>query len=221
MADVETLPSLPPRNTNPFRSMEAPDDTKVCNDDPNQTTWTPAALYAQFQAPPSDHVHDFRQCYAFALSGNQEADHLVELAQDDAPPAQWSSRFLCHICHTWLYITSSAYRHTCPTHPTHHYHPTASTAAAQPYQCCGCEDHVQLNYHDPIISANLLLELSSTRALIRTYLDTTQQSALRPTVHSTLSTLQKYISDLLENKRRNINTQNPHFIERIGLDDIT
>ncbi|KAI8336791.1 hypothetical protein BC941DRAFT_514209 [Chlamydoabsidia padenii] len=236
MADEHSFPSLPPRNNNPFRSMES---SQAKDNDTPQPTWTPAALFHKFQAPSLNHVHDFRQCFAFAINNNNNNnsddnnnnnnssdnnntdDNLVDLT---VPPTLststtlWSSRFLCHTCHTWLFITSSAYRHVCPQHATHHYH---SQVQPSSYQCCGCQDQVELTYHDPIIPAKVLVDLSSTRALTRTYLDTTQQTALKPTVHSTLTTFQKYVNDLLDNTRRNINTQNPHFMERIGLDEIT
>ncbi|ORZ20562.1 hypothetical protein BCR42DRAFT_489060 [Absidia repens] len=268
MTQTQTLPSLPPRSNNPFRSWEP---SQKSHNHPNQTAYTPAALYNKFQAPSIDHIHDFRQCYAFAIntlklmnddnSNNEIRNDLTTIDTNNdehnevdvstaaaitsstttssntdntshspfsTNTSQWSSKFLCHICHSWLCVTSSAFRHTCPNddYATHHYHatdtpPSTTMTTREVYTCCGCQDTVELSYHDAIVPATLLLDLSSTRALTRTYLDTTQQTALKPTLTSTLSTCQKYISDLLENTRRNINTQNPHFLERIGLDETT
>ncbi|KAI8081488.1 uncharacterized protein BX664DRAFT_340513 [Halteromyces radiatus] len=234
MVEQQSLPSLPPRSNNPYRNMN---DSQDDRNNSQRTVWTPAALLNKYQAPPSTHIHDLRQCAAFTINtpslinNKNTSDLILDSTLDKenqisttTQASSQSSRFICHICHYWFHISTSHYRYTCPEpgYMTHHYHtfslPNIST---QVYQCCGCNTQVKFTLQKPILPDDLLQELSSNRPMIRTYLDTTEQKALKPTVSSTLSTCQIYIKDLLENTRRNINTQNYHFMERIGLDKTT
>ncbi|ORZ15741.1 hypothetical protein BCR42DRAFT_451680 [Absidia repens] len=204
----------------------------------NQLPQTPTALFNTLKAPRSlDHIHDFRQSLALPSNTNDNKNRgtsipYLKLEKNTQQPSTTSpssttslhtSIFICFICHTWVCISSSTRRHTCTAadYVTHHYHVKESWTRSEEYQCCGCGDHIEISYHDAILSTALLSDLSSTRALTRSPLTSTEQATAKPTMLSTVETCQRYIRDLLNNTRRDINSENLNFRQRVGLDDAT
>ncbi|CAO3582816.1 unnamed protein product [Absidia cylindrospora] len=220
---------LPPR-TNKRTYKEHSTGHLKCN----QLPQTPAALLNTFKGPRYlNHKHDFRQSLAIPsnTSNNKNSDASIpylklEKSTTASPSSTTSlntSIFICFICHTWMCITSSSRRHTCTAvdHVTHHYHSKETWTKSEGYRCCGCGDHIEISFHDAILPTALLSDLSSTRALTSSPLDSTEQATTKPTILSTVLTCQRYIRDLLVNTRRDINSENLNFRQRVGLDDTT
>ncbi|KAI8340523.1 hypothetical protein BC941DRAFT_510834 [Chlamydoabsidia padenii] len=189
-----------------------------------QAAWTPSALFKKYKSSSPGHLHDFRLCQAFPLDRKKENDFVdnnvgrTSFTSASAPTSTkaqlWTSRFLCHTCHTWLCITSTSLQHTCTGEgfATHHYHSIItksqlSTASTQQYQCCGCQDQVELVFMDSVVPAKFLLDISDSPSG-----ETTTQ-----TTTEILVSCHAY----LKNMPGNINTQNGHFTERARLNDTT
>ncbi|ORX54410.1 cysteine proteinase [Hesseltinella vesiculosa] len=196
--------------------------------------WIPSALFHMYETSPDDHQHDFRSCERFDIEHSQPlpidqpSAHDPPDDKENQPPASTNTssstlgRFLCHTCHAWIAITTNSYRRTCahPDYPTHHYHRTTVNHPHNDYVCCGCDAHVQWSAHDPVIASSVFDLLKATRPVVRTYAHSIQNPEACPTLASTLLTVRLYIKDLiLKDSRRNINSLNPNFVERIGLDD--
>jgi hypothetical protein len=128
------------------------------------------------------------------------------------------------VCHIWLNVTHtniteennpcSGNEYIC-----HHFH----AKPLETFQCCGCEYTVASEIQDPVLPLTLFKRLGATRNKTRSYADMMQQQQgdgiTNPTLVSTFTTVLVYIKDLLNGGKRNINTNNPHFLARIGLSD--
>lgn len=164
--------------------------------------FTPAGLlsflYYQYDRVSSDnnrdsHPHEFLACPA---------------EQDANPP------FLCQICHKRLAVkamSTSQQASMCSAGPTHHYHHLQQPPR---FECCGCHYAMQVTLTDPIMKPELFHQLLEGR---RMHLEKDQPQT--PNMVDALKLLLTYVKNLLAGDQRSINSKNPHFLARIGLDD--
>ncbi|KAG1179576.1 hypothetical protein G6F71_000942 [Rhizopus microsporus] len=154
--------------------------------------FSPLALFYHLETHQSDHRHVFKSI------SDKENKNI----------------FACSICHIWLHVTSSSNQNNACSNPDylcHHYHATAVA-----YECCGCQYQLQAQYQAPIIPLSLIKQLETTRPKGKSFAQTMQQSEQSPTMSTTFTTILIYVHDLLNGTKKNINTNNPHFLSRIG-----
>lgn len=149
--------------------------------------FSPLALLNHLETNQSDHKHIFKS-----------------ISPEDR-------RFACSLCHVWLQVAPSTENYDCSQYPCHHYHATKTA-----YECCGCQYQLRVEYRAPLIPFQLIKQLETTRPKGRSFAQSTQQKESSPTMASTLSTILIYVQDLLSGTRRNINTNNPNFLAKIG-----
>lgn len=207
-----SVPNLPPR------SMASPMTYKPLL---QCTTLSPMALLARLEST-SDHQHVFKS-FVIGLQDDQE-EKLIETVDiedlNTTPISETTtlSQYICQICHAWLHVTHTLLEtQECPgkDYLCHHYH----VQGLDTYECCGCEYTLATEIHDSVLPMIVLDRLSATRPKARSFADLMQQKEQTPTMASTLTTVLVYIKDLLNGLSRNINTNNPHFLARIGLSD--
>ncbi|KAI8066868.1 hypothetical protein BC940DRAFT_301744 [Gongronella butleri] len=225
------------RDTNPFRTLIATKNEAAAGRTlALDFAWVPSALFGALSTASDEHTHQFRVCERFPLEAAsvtvvEGATGAADAAmnKENQPPATshgsapQSARFLCQGCHTWCFVTTTSFRTTCPHpgHATHHFHRADGVPHHQhdDFYCCGCDAHIQWSTHAPIVPNTVLDHLQQTRSLIRTYADSMQNTEQKPTLTSVLLTMRLYIKDLLlKDERREINTLNHNFVNRIGLD---
>ncbi|KAI7873880.1 cysteine proteinase, partial [Lichtheimia hyalospora FSU 10163] len=121
--------------------------------------------------------------------------------------------FVCQLCHKRLVVkTLSTHAQTsiCSAGATHHYH-------LQPpnrFQCCGCHYAMQVTMDLPILKPEIFHQLLEERPM-----HLVKDQAQTPNMVDALKLLLTYVKNLLGGDQRSINSKNPHFQARIGLDD--
>lgn len=192
-------PTLPPRHRTGL--------TEHASVHSGTGAFTPAALLqhlTELLTGPLNHKHIFCTCHV--ETSDNRTDSIYDDVEDKEnlpppSPSMHSTRYICLICHTRLILSAeNATDHSrcnAENYLTHHYHQSSSTT----FRCCGCEYTIQSTFVDPVLPIHLLTspEFSSPIEM--------------------LSTLKAYVNDLFKHVRRNINTSNPAFSARIGLND--
>lgn len=208
-----SVPNLPPRTIVPPASQKF---HIQC------TTLSPLALLTRLET-----AHDHRHVYKSFLIGSKDDQEekvieTVDVQDLNTTPISDTtatlSQYICQVCHAWLHVSHTLKEtQDCPgqDHLCHHYH----VQGLNTYECCGCEYILATEIHDPVLPIAILDRLSSSRPKARSYADLMQNKEQTPTMVSTLTTVLVYIKDLLNSLSRNINTNNPHFVARIGLSD--
>ncbi|KAI8377998.1 uncharacterized protein BYT42DRAFT_496848 [Radiomyces spectabilis] len=192
--------------------------------------FSPSALlqWAQQVQQEPPHSHIFRILPSSPTSDStatpspQSNDQPNDKENQLPPSVQFtlSVNAICQTCHAQLSLHIDQPNHVCTAdgYPTHHFH----TKTQSEFSCCGCGFTVHLVARDPILPIHLLQSLADNRSIARTYADSiAKPDEPKPTLVSTISTLISYVNDLLKDVRRNINTKNPHFMARIGLDAVS
>jgi hypothetical protein len=216
------IPALPPR-----RAEDVDKITKEAKTLLECPCYSPMALLVNLEASHSDHKHVFKTLFAtekqvLVQPTNTEEQDLVETVDIEEPviiASNTQSRFICQLCHVWLHVNHTSNQHGCSgdsEYLCHHFH----WQGINEYQCCGCQYTLSTEIREPVLSMTLFRHLQSTRAKARSYVELMQKKAEQtPTLSSTYRTVLLYINDLLRGLKRNINTQNPAFLARIGLGD--
>ncbi|GAN04328.1 hypothetical protein MAM1_0060c03788 [Mucor ambiguus] len=212
------IPALPPRKMATATQIE--NEAKTLLDCP---CYSPMALLAHLETFSSDHRHVFKRLIAENSSLDQESTTQEELAETDEMPVRvesnTSSRYICQVCHVWLLVQhSKEHAEKCPAtdYLCHHYH----SQGLGGYECCGCQYALATEMHEPVLSMAVVKRLEATRLKARSYAALMQDKGdLDPTLVSTYTTVLVYIKDLLNGVKRNINSVNPNFLSRIGLND--
>jgi transposase-like protein len=214
------IPDLPPR--------KAPDVDTIINESKTllgYPCYSPLALLVSLEASHSDHQHVFKSLFAANEQPTAVADAqeniLVDTVDTGEPvivPTNVQSRFICQLCHVSLLVNHTSNSLGCSgdsENLCHHFHLQKNNE----YRCCECQYTLSTEIREPILPMALFSRLEATRAKARSFADLMQKKEETPTLVSTYSTVLIYISDLLKGIKRNINTQNPNFIARVGLGD--
>ncbi|KAL7327567.1 ubiquitin-specific protease ubp2 [Mucor circinelloides] len=214
------IPALPPRKIATATQIE--NEAKALLDCP---CYSPMALLAHLETFSSDHKHVFKSLIAESDETDQESvqDELVDTADTDRLPVRIdsnaTSRYICQVCHVWLLVQhnrESAVKCPATDYLCHHYH----SQSLGGYECCGCQYSLATEINEPVLSMAVVKRLEATRLKARSYADLMQNKGdLDPTLVSTYTTVLVYIRDLLNGVKRNINSVNPNFLSRIGLND--
>lgn len=214
------IPALPPRKTATATQIE--NEAKTLLDCP---CYSPMALLAHLETFSSDHKHVFKSLIAESDKTDQESaqDELVDTTDVDSLPVRidsnTTSRYICQVCHVWLLVQhnrESAVKCPATDYLCHHYH----SQSLGGYECCGCQYSLATEINEPVLSMAVVKRLEATRLKARSYADLMQNKGdLDPTLVSTYTTVLVYIKDLLNGVKRNINSVNPNFLSRIGLND--
>lgn len=214
------IPALPPRKVEDANRVTK--EAKTLLECP---CYSPMALLVSLEALHSDHKHVFKSLLASEeqpIVQSTEAEDLIETIDIKEPitvTTTTETRFICQLCHVWLRVNHTSNQEGCSKdsgYLCHHFH----WQGINEYQCCGCQYTLFTELREPMLSMTLFRRLEATRAKARSYADLMQKKDEQaPTLFSTYSTVLIYINDLLRGLKRNINTHNPHFLARIGLND--
>ncbi|KAK4509805.1 uncharacterized protein ATC70_007109 [Mucor velutinosus] len=216
------IPALPPRKM--ATTVQIENEAKTLLDCP---CYSPMALLAHLETFSSDHKHVFKRLVVENNNLDQEPtaqDTLEETEDLDSTPAivvesTTTSRYICQVCHVWLLVQRNKENaEKCPAtdYLCHHYH----SQSLGGYECCGCQYSLATDINEPVLSMTVVKRLEATRLKARSYAALMQNKGdMDPTLVSTYTTVLVYIRDLLNGVRRNINSVNPNFLSRIGLND--
>lgn len=223
------IPELPPRKNN-TPIMETTEGLLNC------TSLSPMALLFRLETNQVDHKHVFKRFETnspIEANNNDSTEQLIETVNTEdfnattpIPETASITHLICQICHAWLQVThthlsvegGSNQKNVCTGNDylCHHYH----VQGLDTFQCCGCEYTLATEMQDAALPITLFQRLQATRPKARSLADKIQGHGEQvPTMQSTLTTALVYIQGLLNGVKRNINSNNPNFLARIGLSD--